>query len=1103
MPGRTSTRASTRTRASAPAVEIPDEGPENSLRTQICQIFSDAQNTTATQRKLQANLRKLQVRCCPQVQGDRQGKRQEEEFDEEVFNDEVMRCVLRVMVVKRGEPVGDRIIKFLGLFLKYASEKGKCDRAIFQSEDETEIAIFPETPSSRLTAHILTTLLGFLTAKDKVVRFRATQMVAHIINSLDAIDDEIFRPIVTALVRRLRDKESSVRVQSVIGLHRLAGNEDGEDDDLDSDDDGMSGIMQKLVEVMADDSGAEVRRAVLKNLPLENQHLHFFLERARDSDVMLRRYLYSTILPSLGDFRHLTLVQREKIIRWGLRDRDDAVRKATARLFTERWLENCASSRDTRPAEEKKPGDPIPPNLEALAELLERIDVTHSGAEEGIAHEAMRIFWDSRHDYRDSIWFDVEFWNELDAQRAFVARTLNDYCNNTEEDRVRDKLEDKIPEVLVLAEVINKHLKRLMDLVEKRANMTDDDSEIEEVDEDQEGMDFVVQQLLHIALTLDYTDVYGRQRMMLIMREALARAQLPEECTKLTVEVLRTCCVGGEVEFCNVILEAIIEVRDTLVDDATELGDEMNEDSFHSAIESPGSDDAPAVPNDSKKKAKQLSPEEEERKRERERLVHEKCLHIIQCALQNVECDLETTASLNTMLEEFIAPAVRSQDGTIRERAVLCLGLMALLSKDLALKNMELFFKCFTKGHNVLKEISLQVLTDIVITHPSLFAPPAPDPDASTTSVVEGQQLNPFMKAIHKVLLKGLQSDNKQVSHIACTAASKLLLLSTLPPVPTASILKAFVLAYFNPDTSTNPALRQALTYFIPVFCHSKLRNALLMAQITVPIISKLILMREELDMDEDEEMVGWPVITAHLADWTDGRKVVGMSTMGIDGKPIMNAQAEEPHIALATKLIERALGNSSRDERKPLLSLLTKTTILASGPAEDEEALQTLHGLVSEAVEGKIGVDATQRNFLVKLDNGLTTRLGDAEVATQTEQSRDGSATPTPEPAVTAARETREATETREAREVTETRETREGTEATETTEVGDAPEIPNEVDMEDVDEDEDEDEDTMMAGVQAEGTRFPLEEEEEDEPRGITESDIVESLLQTEMSD
>ena len=75
---------------------------------------------------------------------------------------------------------------------------------------------------------------------------------------------------------------------------------------------------------------------------------------------------------------------------------------------------------------------------------------------------------------------------------------------------------------------------------------------------------------MHIALTLDYSDEVGRRQMFTIMREALALAELPEECTKLCVEVLRNVCganTAGEREFCGIVLEAVSEVHDTIMGD--------------------------------------------------------------------------------------------------------------------------------------------------------------------------------------------------------------------------------------------------------------------------------------------------------------------------------------------------------------------------------------------------------------------------------------------------------------------------------------------------------------------------------------------------------
>jgi len=76
-----------------------------------------------TQRKAAVNLRKVQEACCYEPVNPRK-KQRDEEFGEGEFNAEVGRCVLRVLGVKKSEPVGDRIVRFLGLFLKMASDKG-------------------------------------------------------------------------------------------------------------------------------------------------------------------------------------------------------------------------------------------------------------------------------------------------------------------------------------------------------------------------------------------------------------------------------------------------------------------------------------------------------------------------------------------------------------------------------------------------------------------------------------------------------------------------------------------------------------------------------------------------------------------------------------------------------------------------------------------------------------------------------------------------------------------------------------------------------------------------------------------------------------------
>ncbi|KAF2179870.1 hypothetical protein K469DRAFT_715970 [Zopfia rhizophila CBS 207.26] len=1065
-------RGSASARTSAHAAEVPDEGPTTSLRTRICQIFGDAQRSNATHRKLVINLRKIQEACCYEPVNVKKKQREElkelDEFGEEEFNEEIGRCALRVLSVKKTESVGDRIVRFLGLFLKHASEK---DNALVQSEDPDATDALPETPSSRLVSHLVSLILGFLTAKDKTVRFRATQIIAHMVNTFDSIDDELFQLIRLGLLKRIRDKEPAVRVQAILGLGRLA-DENIEDEDEDSDDDAAGGILVKLLDLMQNDPSAEVRRSLLMNLPFAPSTLGYLLERARDSDPATRRALYSKLLPALGDFRHMSLIQREKLLRWGLRDRDEIVRKASARLFRERWIEDCVGSHN--PASEveegeKQPGQVAGPNLDALLELLERIDVERSGVEDGMAHEAMREFWDGRPDYREFITFDDDFWNDLTPESAFVARSFNDYCRSTGDDRLQEMAEYKMPEVTRFSFFVQKHLNVLIEDVRKIALLEEEDREAEEEEAAQE---FCVEQLLHIALTLDYSDEVGRRQMFSIMREALALAELPEECTKLAVEVLRTVCgsrEAGEREFCGVLLEAVAEVHDTIMGE--EPPEQNVDDSFHSAKSELSDESTIKIkPKAQQGKSKEDESERDEDKAVREVLVNTKCLHIAQCMLQNVHCDLEQNSALVTMLNTLIVPAVRSHEALIRERGLICLGLCSLLSKNLASSNIDLFVHCFTNGHEALQIIAIQVLADIVITHPSLLASPAADADNTTTEATP--QISPLLKNLTKAFLKALASPSAFLSLMSCIASSKLLLLNLLPPASATSLLKNFASTYFNPETASNPSLRQALSYFLPVFSHSRLKNALLMAQVAVPVITKLILMREELD-EEEEHMVGWPIVAGHFAEWTDGRKVPDLGAPSIDGKEKFVEGAEEPHIVLAIEVLERALSNAcSKDERKPLLMLLSKLYISPSAPGNGEtvdvESLKTLHALVTEAVEVQIALDATSRNCLSKLEIALTKRLGEVEHVVQTTELPDSTET-----------------------------EVVEGVKTPEEGQKGEEGE-------------------SLLENLQAEGTVFPGADEEDDSLEstimvktrdggevGFTEESIVEQLLASEMEE
>ncbi|OAA59356.1 Armadillo-type fold protein [Cordyceps fumosorosea ARSEF 2679] len=915
----------------APAAEFVDT-PDNDLRLKISPIFRDAQRNTATHRKLAVTLRKIHEACCYETPD--QKTTTDSDFDEKAFNTEFIRCALKIMPVKKTEGVGEKSIRFIGFYLRHSNEK---DNELL-GDMVDDASHMPETPSARLISELVEAVSPLLLAKDKFVRYRSTQLLSQIVNSLDALDDSLFQSLRHALLKKIRDKEAMVRVQAVLGLGRLAGNQsDGLTNSDDSDADQESGLLEKLLQVLQNDPSADVRRSLLVNLPILPNTLPYLLERARDQDAATRRAVYSRLLPALGDFRHLSLSMREKLLRWGLRDRDENVRKAAGRLFRDRWIEDCAGT-----AQQENPV----PSFDGLLELLERVDVINSGVENGVALEAMSGFWEGRPDYRQAINFDDAFWETLTAESAFLARSFNDFCRKEGNGKFESLVEEKLPEVTKVAYFLERYLNALIETL-RRVEQDEAEEEDETAIVEQE---FIAEQLLHIALSLDYSDEVGRRKMFTLLRQALSIPELPDEVTKLTTETLHYICspdAAGEREFCSIVLESVADVHDTIVDD---LPVDDVDDSFHSARSEVSSVSASSG---SKGRGKELSEEDARAKAVKEIVINMKCLHIVQCMLSHISGNLKDNTDLVAMLNNLVVPAVRSHEAPVRERGLVCLGLCALQDRSLAEENLSLFIHFFSKGHAALQVTSLHILTDILNVH--------------------GAHLFSSTPALLKVYVKAVKSGSRapEVQAAAVMAVSKLLLGRVVSDEEACQeLLKSLVVAYFDPNSAGNQTVRQALNYFLPVFCYSRATNQELMRSIALPALHTLLNVREGLENDDEadveEDMVSMPAIGACLVDWTDPRKVYSPTSLLETEKKSINGDV---HLELALDIVDRLHSNVTKEEKKLVAGLLGKLCI-SSGSSEDK--LRETYEEVCIAVEEGVVTDAPSKNALYKIHVSL-----------------------------------------------------------------------------------------------------------------------------------
>jgi condensin complex subunit 3 len=128
--------------------------------------------------------------------------------------------------------------------------------------------------------------------------------------------------------------------------------------------------------------------------------------------------------------------------------------------------------------------------------------------------------------------------------------------------------------------------------------------------------------------------------------------------------------------------------------------------------------------------------------------------------------------------------------------------------------NLGLFLHCFSRGHEAIRVEVLHILSDIFMTH--------------GMSILTDETVKP--ESITSIWTKAIKSeDEPEVAAAAGESLAKLMLANV---VTEDEILKVLVETYFNPISSQNDPLKQALSYFFPVYCHSVPENQYCMARV-------------------------------------------------------------------------------------------------------------------------------------------------------------------------------------------------------------------------------------------------------------------------------
>lgn len=816
---------------------------EHQIFKSLAEIFKESQHTYAGHRRNIALLKKIQGKAKGQGL-------------EDVFNFMFCKITTKILPLKKAQVEGDRVVKLIAGFIASWERHVIKINAETQNDNNEEATAF----STFLNKFMRYTLRG-IESRDRNVRYRVTQLIAVIMDNISEIDEDLFDILSWAVFKRVYDKDPNVRIQAIFSVTKFQQDdtqgdenlinegenqqEDKEEEDGENINADSTNATKILVKLMRNDSSPEVRRACMLNLVQTEQTLPYILERVRDSNAINRRLVYSRILKNMTNvFQVIEKSVLDKLINWGLNDREDTVRNACIKLVTIHWL-NFVN------------GD--------LVDLLTKLDVMKSD----VAAKIIEQLFETRSEVIEKIKFPKEIWGCFTPEVAFLLKCLFNYCHAKKLDTIID---ENYLDTVEFASILSKY-------VSKGLSKTAPD------------FLFISQQLLEIAKNYDYSDEVGRRDMLNLIRNLLYTRNLNEECTRLCVGVLHTLAIS-EKDFIMIVLEIIQDLRDESFDDQEqarqknkkkrkraennneddstlepdeeddEFPDEDGDDSsaiesFAAAVDdlvrngqesaSPKEAETPALLNDDALDGKILI----------------KCLTVSRYMLELVS---EQTESIifSSLIETVITPAVRNSDSDIRNLGLRNLGLCCLLDIDLAAENMYILGMCASKGNSSLKAIALQIIVDIFSTH--------------GTKVADGEGKVDLV-AVHKIFYKILKNtDLPQCQSIAAEGLCKLFLGNVIVDD---DLFETLILSYFSPANQDNEPLIQAFAFCLPVYCFSHPEHQEKMCNIAPDVLFRLAMLWTDLKAGDggSDSMLKPNVIFQQLIHWTDPAQVVGQTS--------------------------------------------------------------------------------------------------------------------------------------------------------------------------------------------------------------------------------
>ena len=358
---------------------------------------------------------------------------------------------------------------------------------------------------------------------------------------------------------------------------------------------------------MGCDPSPIVRRTIIKCIGATRLTLPHVVRRTLDVDERVRRLAYKFIADKIH-IKSLTIAQREEIVKRGLNDRNENVRKMVSKELVPSWLRLCNDN---------------------IIELLYALDVGNSDGE--TAKDVLNVlFEDVSHKelvenfcYLDPATKLVPA-AKLTPETAVYWRNLTRFMYDEIEVRgvqaAAPYLETLLPELTQFCHYIRQFI--LEHSIHK--NDVADSEECEDEEAKEVAWLFVAKQLIEMTNVFDLSDEMGRNNLAKLCREILLSRKVTTDFVDPVMRVF-TVVQGSPTSRIQEIAEIIAELREPLLSrdnenrNTNDQGDEGFGDSEEDrAVDETLQSEFDAMENANKvlSKAEQVKKEEEQRKKQ-------------------------------------------------------------------------------------------------------------------------------------------------------------------------------------------------------------------------------------------------------------------------------------------------------------------------------------------------------------------------------------------------------------------------------------------------------------------------------------------------------